>query len=120
LSAVATCAVTIGLTFYAIKTKSDFTNLESAFRGKIKNNLGGICAFIWLIFCVSLMNVFWIRSSVLNCMIAIVVGLIYCVYLIIDTQSILGGGKRQISLDNYAMGAAVIYMDIIGLFLKIL
>ncbi len=53
-------------------------------------------------------------------MIAIVVGLIYCVYLIIDTQSILGGGKRQISLDNYAMGAAVIYMDIIGLFLKIL
>ena len=33
---------------------------------------------------------------------------------------IMGGGKKQLSLDNYAMGAAIIYMDIISLFLKIL
>ena len=52
--------------------------------------------------------------------IAILVGAIYCVYLIIDTQVIMGGGKRQLSLDNYVMGSAILYMDIINLFLKIL
>ena len=120
LSAVATCAVTLSLTAYAITTKHDFTSVMSSFTGKYYFNLAAAMSIFWLILCVSLLNAFWIRSSPVNTFLAIVVGCIYCVYLMIDTQLVLGGGKRQLTLDNYVMGAAIIYMDIISLFLKIL
>ena len=77
-------------------------------------------SIFWLILCVSLLNAFWLRSSPVNTFIAIIVGAIYCVYLIIDTQLVLGGGKRQLTLNNYVMGASSIYMDTISLFLKLL
>ena len=48
------------------------------------------------------------------------IGLIYCVYILIDTQLILGGKNKELTLDNYVMGAMILYVDIIGLFLKIL
>lgn len=51
---------------------------------------------------------------------AVIFGGIYTVYLLIDTQLVLGGKKHQISLDNYVMGAVIIYMDIIRLFLQLL
>lgn len=51
---------------------------------------------------------------------AVVIAGIYCIYLLVDTQLILGGKKHQLSLDNYVMGAMILYVDIIGLFLKIL
>lgn len=51
---------------------------------------------------------------------SIVFALIYSVYLLIDTQAILGTGQRRVALDDYILGATIIYMDIISLFLKIL
>ena len=51
---------------------------------------------------------------------AFVIGVIYCVYILIDTQLILGGKNKELTLDNYVMGAMILYVDIIGLFLKIL
>lgn len=47
-------------------------------------------------------------------------GAIYSLYLIIDTQLILGGRNKELTLDNYVLGAIMLYMDIIGLFLEIL
>jgi FtsH-binding integral membrane protein len=40
-------------------------------------------------------------------------GAIYSLYLIIDTQLILGGKKKELSLDNYILGATMLYVDII-------
>lgn len=51
---------------------------------------------------------------------AFAIGVIYCVYILIDTQLILGGKNKELTLDNYVMGAMILYVDIIGLFLKIL
>lgn len=45
---------------------------------------------------------------------------VYSVYLLIDTQLVLGGRHHQLSLDDYILGATIIYVDIISLFLKIL
>lgn len=53
-------------------------------------------------------------------MIALAFACIYCVYILIDTQLIMGGKNRELTLDNYVMGAMILYVDIIGLFLKIL
>jgi len=47
-------------------------------------------------------------------------GAIYSLYLIIDTQLILGGKNKELTLDNYVLGAILLYVDIIGLFLEIL
>jgi FtsH-binding integral membrane protein len=41
-------------------------------------------------------------------------------YILIDTQLILGGKNKELALDNYVLGAVILYVDIIGLFLKIL
>lgn len=65
-------------------------------------------------------NVFFFRSSLLVSLMAFGIGLIYCVYILIDTQLILGGKNKELTLDNYVMGAMILYVDIIGLFLKIL
>ena len=51
---------------------------------------------------------------------AFVIACIYCVYILVDTQLIMGGKNRELTLDNYVMGAMILYVDIIGLFLKIL
>jgi FtsH-binding integral membrane protein len=43
------------------------------------------------------------------------------ILLIIDTQMIVGGERSfQISMDDYVLGALVLYVDIIRLFLYIL
>ena len=68
----------------------------------------------------SMFNVFFFRSSLLVSLMAFGIGLIYCVYILIDTQLILGGKNKELTLDNYVMGAMILYVDIIGLFLKIL
>lgn len=45
---------------------------------------------------------------------------VYGVYLLIDTQLICGGHTWQLSEEDYILGALILYMDIIILFLKIL
>lgn len=51
---------------------------------------------------------------------AFVIAAIYCGYILVDTQLILGGKNKQLSLDNHILGSVILYVDIIGLFLKIL
>jgi FtsH-binding integral membrane protein len=46
--------------------------------------------------------------------------IIYSIYILVDTQMILGGKNRNLQLDDYVLGATILYMDIISLFLKIL
>ena len=46
--------------------------------------------------------------------------IVYGLFLIIDTQMIAGGRKHELSLDDYIIGALILYMDIIILFLEIL
>lgn len=67
-----------------------------------------------------ILNVFWGSSGWLNVLIAVLFAGIYSVYLIIDTQLIMGGKRQELSLDNYVLGAAMLYIDIIQLFLNLL
>lgn len=45
---------------------------------------------------------------------------VYGFYLMFDTQLICGGKTWQLSEDDYVIGALILYMDIIILFIKIL
>ncbi len=73
-----------------------------------------------MLFLVSLVNIFFIRSPLIRMGIAMVMGVVYAIYLLVDTQLILGGKHKNLSMDNYVLGSIIIYSDIIGLFLKIL
>ena len=113
LAAAATCAATIGLTYYAMTTKEDMTSMR--FVGK-----GILSSVIWIAFSVSLINLIFLRSSFITMALAGVFAVIYSVYLLIDTQLIMGGRHKQLQMDDYILGATILYVDIISLFLKIL
>lgn len=68
----------------------------------------------------SLINFLFLRSGLVSTGIAALFAVIYSVYLLIDTQKVLGGRHKQLQLDDYILGATIIYVDIISLFLKLL
>ena len=45
---------------------------------------------------------------------------LFGIYLIYDTQLILGNKENSIDLDDYILGAFMLYTDIVNLFLQIL
>lgn len=64
---------------------------------------------------------FWIVNiPLISSLFALGFAVMYSAYLVIDTKLILGRGKHNLSLDNYVLGAMMLYLDIIGLFLEIL
>ena len=66
------------------------------------------------------LNVFFIRCEGLALIISIAFAGLYSYYLVIDTQLIMGDRKYQMKLDNYLMGATLLYANIVGLFLNLL
>lgn len=113
LAASATLAATLGLTYFAMTTKEDLTSFK--FVGK-----GIFSSLIWIAISVSLINLLFLRSSILTMGLAGLFAVIYSVYLLIDTQLIMGGRHNQLQMDDYILGATILYVDIISLFLKIL
>ena len=104
-AAILTIAATIGLTVYAIRTKDDFSYL------------GG------LLFCFMFLSIFtigfyfWIRATIFWLALGV---LVYSLYIIYDTQLIMGNVGVEYSIDDYCFAALNLYIDIIYLFLRIL
>ena len=46
--------------------------------------------------------------------------IIFGIYLVIDTQMVVGGKRLELSMDDYVVGALILYIDIIQIFLYIL
>ncbi len=120
LSAIATVAATLGLVFYAMTTKSDFTSVGNSVTGKYALNIAFGMALFNVLFWVSLINIFFIRTPFMNLLLSIGLTIVYMIYMLIDVQLIMGGKRNNLSLDNYALGAIMLYTDIISLFIKIL
>ena len=68
---------------------------------------------------VSVMGLF-IQTTFWSKMVSIVFGLLFSIYLVIDTQLIIGSKKHSLELDDYVLGTVLLYLDIINLFLEIL
>lgn len=103
-----TAAVVVGLTIYAATTKKDFTMMG-----------GFLFALVMVLIIGSLFAIF-IRSKWLSLGLSILGALVFSLYLIYDTQLILGKNKRKFAIDDYIMAAMNLYLDIINLFLYIL
>lgn len=108
MAASMTCAITLALTYYACTTKTDFTMM---------GGLLFVFSIVLLLFGIFLM---FTQNKVLHIIYSCLGVLLYSVYLIYDTQLIVGDKSRQLEIDDYVIGSLMLYMDIIGLFLHIL
>ncbi|XP_076040239.1 protein lifeguard 1-like isoform X2 [Oratosquilla oratoria] len=110
LLAVGICVVvTLALTLFAFQTKIDFTMCSSfLFVGLIILIIFGILAIIF-------------QNKVLNIVYASLGALIFSLYIVFDTQLMMGGShKYSISPEEYIFAALTLYLDIINLFQYIL
>lgn len=120
MAAIATAGATLGLTLHAFTTKTDYTKLMHFVGGNQYHNLAFGWSIFWVFLFLSMFNVLLFRSSLLSNLMALVIAGIYSVYILIDTQLVLGGKNKELTLDNYVLGAMILYVDIVQLFLKIL
>jgi len=102
--------IVFGLMLFAMQTKYDFTGL-------------GPYLFCGLIFLMLFGFVLiFVQSDTARYIRAVIGALLFSVYIIYDTQLIVGGRnkKYQLNVDDYVFGALALYMDIINLFLYLL
>ncbi|KAF5294603.1 hypothetical protein FQA39_LY13362 [Lamprigera yunnana] len=109
-----TAAICLALTLFAFQTKWDFTMC------------GGflfVCVIVLLIFglVASILAATGNGSKVLSLVYASLGALLFSVYLVYDTQLMLGGNhKYSISPEEYIFAALNLYVDIINIFIYIL
>lgn len=102
-------AITLSLTIFALQTKYDFTAMGGALLVVlVVLILFGLIAAIW-------------RNNVVNLVYASLGALVFGLYLVFDTQLMLGGKHRySISPEEYIFAALNLYMDIINIFIYVL
>jgi len=104
-----TAFITIGLTLFAMQTKYDFTGLGPYL----------LALLLGLIF-MGFIQI-WVHDQVLNTMVASIGAIVFSFYIIMDTQMIIGGNRQNsVGPDEYIIGALMLYLDIINLFLYLL
>lgn len=110
IAAAMTLGMTLSLTVYACVTKKDFTYLGGTLF---------ILATALIMFGI-FMGIFHAWNKPLYVMYCAFGVILYGYYLIYDTQLIMGGKRHELELDDYVIGAIIIYLDVIIIFLKLL
>ena len=108
IAASMTAMLVLGLTAYACLTKTDFTTIR-----------GIMFVFLIALIIFGIFAIFF-HSRILIVIYCTLGIIIFGIYMIIDTQMILGGKHHQFELDDYIMAAMCLYLDILNLFLFIL
>ena len=103
-----TMIIVFGLSMYACFTKRDMTMMG-----------GFLLSFSLILIFLGIIGIF-IRSYFYQMFLDSLGILLMSLYLIYDTQLVIGQKKNFIEMDLYILGAMMIYLDIISLFLKIL
>lgn len=104
-----TAVVAFSLTIFAFQTKWDFTMMS-----------GGLFVCVIVLFCFGILCAI-IRSHILSLVYACLGALLFALYLVFDTQMMLGGKhKYSLSPEEYIFAALNLYLDIVNLFLFIL
>lgn len=105
-----TAAIVIGLTIFAFQTKWDFTVCG-----------GALCIILMIFTLGSFIGAMFFRNDFLHFIMACFGAGIFSIYIVYDTQMMMGGShKYSISPEEYVFAALNLYMDIIQLFLYLL
>jgi FtsH-binding integral membrane protein len=108
IATIMTVCLVIALTVYASYTNKDFTLISGFLFSLI------ISLFLFTLFAIIL------RSKILYILAAAFGIFVFSLYIIYDTQLILGRHKHKLSCDDYILGVLVLYIDIIALFTDII
>lgn len=108
IAAVLTAAMVIALTIYAINTEEDFT---------ICGGMLFMCLMLLIV--ASIMSLFW-HTKARDIFISAATIFLFGIYVIYDTQLIVGDKTRALSIDDYIIGAIMLYIDIMRIFLEIM
>jgi FtsH-binding integral membrane protein len=105
---IITTTVVVALSIYAFTTKSDFTMC------------GGLLFILLLLLIVGTIMNLAFNCEAFEVGLSILGGVLAGVYLIYDTQLVVGRHSLAFSYDDYIQGALQLYIDIIWLFLELL
>ena len=103
-----TALVVIALTVFACQTKIDFTPFS-----------GGMIAILLTLIAIGIIA----AVTGFHWLIMLYAGLgtiVFSVYIVIDTQIIMGGRKLEINPEDYIFAVLMLYLDIINLFLMLI
>merc|ERR1712168_1749491 len=105
-----TAAIGLALTIFAFQTKIDFTAM------------GGILLAVLLCFVLfGLIAAFFPQSRTVNLVYAAIGCIIFSIYIIYDTQLMVGGShKYSLSPEEHVFASLNLYLDIVNLFMYIL
>eukprot|EP00088_Acartia_fossae_P063136 TRINITY_DN7676_c0_g1_i3.p1 TRINITY_DN7676_c0_g1~~TRINITY_DN7676_c0_g1_i3.p1 ORF type:complete len:244 (-),score=41.44 TRINITY_DN7676_c0_g1_i3:224-955(-) len=105
-----TAAVVLALTLFAFQTKIDFTAM------------GGVLLAVLVVFILfGFIAIFLPQTRTLRLVYAAIGAIIFSLYIIYDTQIMIGGKhKYSLSPEEYVFASLNLYLDIINLFLYIL
>ncbi|XP_058830969.1 protein lifeguard 1-like isoform X4 [Topomyia yanbarensis] len=104
-----TAAVCLGLTLFAFQTKWDFTVM------------GGVLFVAVIILMLFGIIAIFFPGKTITIVYASIGALLFSVYLVYDTQMMMGGKhKYSISPEEYIFAALSLYLDIINIFMYIL
>lgn len=104
-----TAAVCLGLTLFAFQTKWDFTVM------------GGVLFVAIIILMIFGIVAMFFPGKTISMVYASFGALLFCIYLIYDTQLMMGGKhKYSISPEEYIFAALNLYLDIVNIFIYIL
>ncbi|XP_028280427.1 protein lifeguard 1 [Parambassis ranga] len=106
----ATALVSFSLSLFALQSKWDFTGLS-----------GSLWVFAWTLVSFALLCAI-LRSQYVYITYACLGTLLFSLYLVFDTQLIVGGKHRkyEVSPEEYVFAALNLYLDIVSLFLLLL
>lgn len=107
-----TVAVCLSVSIFAIQTRIDFTLRHGML----------FAAVMVLILCALTCFIFFLAGFYyyLNVLYAGIIAMIFVLFLVFDTQQVIGGSSYQLSAEEYITGALELYIDIIYVFLIIL
>jgi FtsH-binding integral membrane protein len=108
IAAVLTASIVVALTIYACTTKTDFTVC------------GGLLFTALMALIVASIFSMFFQNKIVQIIISAVSVVVFSVYLIYDTQLIIGNGELKLTVDDYIFAAMNLYLDIIRIFLEIL
>lgn len=108
IAACLTAGIVVSLTLYAITTKTDFTMM------------GGLLFMLSMTLILASILGYFFDTLWLQVAISAFGVILFGLYLIYDTQLIVGGRNRELSIDDYIIGALMLYIDIVRIFIEVL
>ena len=108
-AAICTTGMFFALTAYACFTKTDMTKMG-----------GALSTATIMVFCFMFLFMFF-DIPFLRVILVVVVIILMSVWVVYDTQLIIGNKKKyRLEMDDYTLGALIIYTDVITIFLYIM